>query len=92
MASLTLKQGTLFCQIMFSSLIILDILATANTILPLLLLDNKGEENRTGQNLNVTFESVEFVGGNGRGVDIALATGELAALAILIICNISALR
>ena len=91
MASLTLKQGTLFCQIMFSSLIILDILATANTILPLLLLD-KGEENRTGQNLNVTFESVEFVGGNGRGVDIALATGELAALAILIICNISALR
>ena len=89
MASLTLKQGTLFCQIMFSSLIILDILATANTILPLLLLD-KGEENRTGQNL--TFESVEFVGGNGRGVDIALAAAELAALAILIICNISALR
>ena len=93
MASLSLKQGSLLCQILFSSLIILDILAATNTILPTLahmLEQQEQEENRTDLDLNVTSTAVAMV--QLQGVDIALGLAEIAALAILIICNMTALR
>ena len=93
MASLSLKQGSLLCQILFSSLIILDILAATNTILPTLahmLEQQEQEENRTDLNLNLTTDAVAMV--QLQGVDIALGVAEIAALAILIICNMTALR
>ena len=96
MASLSLEQGSFICQILFSSLIILDILAATNTILPTIanIFEQKEEEeNRTELNLNVNSnEHVVVQKNHQRGVDIALGVAEIAALAILIICNITALR
>ena len=96
MASLSLEQGSFICQILFSSLIILDILAATNTILPTIanIFEQKEEEeNRTELNLNVNSNEHLVVQENHqRGVDIALGVAEIAALAILIICNITALR
>ena len=96
MASLSLEQGSFICQILFSSLIILDILAATNTILPTIanIFEQKEEEeNRTELNLNVNSnEHVVVQENHQRGVDIALGVAEIAALAILIICNITALR
>ena len=97
MASLSLEQGSFICQILFSSLIILDILAATNTILPTIAnifeQKEKEEENRTELNLNVNSnEHVVVQENHQRGVDIALGVAEIAALAILIICNITALR
>ena len=91
MARLSLKQGSHLCQILFSSLIILDILAAANTIIPTieLMLEHEQEEkeNRTKSNALVLAKE-----GNQQGVDIALGVAELAALSILIICNFTAIR
>ena len=96
MASLSLEQGSFICQILFSSLIILDILAATNTILPTIanIFEHKEEEeNRTELNLNVNSnEHVVVQENHQRGVDIALGVAEIAALAILVICNITALR
>ena len=96
MASLSLEQGSFICQILFSSLIILDILAATNTILPTIanIFEQKEEEeNRTELNLNMNSnEHVVVQENHQRGVDIALGVAEIAALAILIICNITALR
>ena len=94
MASLSLKQGSLLCQILFSSLIVLDILAATNTILPTLahmLEQQEQEQNRTDLNLNLTSNDAVAVV-QLQGVDIALGVAEIAALAILIICNMTALR
>ena len=88
MARLSLKQGSHLCQILFSSLIILDILAAANTIIPTieLMLEHEQEEekeNRTESNAKEEHQ---------QGVDIVLGVAEIGALAILIICNITAIR
>ena len=91
MARLSLKQGSHLCQILFSSLIILDILAAANTIIPTIELmmehEHEGEEkeNRT-ESLVLAKEEHQ------QGIDIALGVAEIAALAILIICNFTAIR
>ena len=97
MATLSLKQGKLLCQILFSSLIVLDILAAANTIFPNLetILDRGGEGNETDSDLNVTLESA--VDGSDTGYNITpgyivVAMAEIAALAILILCNVIAIR
>ena len=92
MARLSLKQGSHLCQILFSSLIILDILAAANTIIPTieLMLEHEQEEekeNRTESNALVLAKEE-----HQQGVDIALGVAEIAALAILIICNFTAIR
>ena len=95
MARLSLKQGSHLCQILFSSLIILDILAAANTIIPTieLMLEHEHEheyeekENRTELNALVLAKEE-----HQQGVDIALGVAEIAALAILIICNFTAIR
>ena len=93
MARLSLKQGSHLCQILFSSLIILDILAAANTIIPTieLMLEHEEEEeekeNRTESNALVLAKEE-----HQQGVDIALGVAEIAALAILIICNFTAIR
>ena len=99
MANLSLKHGKLLCQILFSSLIVLDILAAANTIFPTLeiILDRGVEGNGTDSDsdLNVTLESA--VDGSDTGYNITpgyifVAMAEIAALAILILCNVIAIR
>ena len=84
MARLSLKQGSHLCQILFSCLIILDILAATNTVLPTIELMLEHEENRTESNALV----LEKEGHHQQGVDIVLGVAEMAALAILIICNL----
>ena len=97
MANLSLKHGKLLCQILFSSLIVLDILAAANTIFPTIetILDQGVEGNGTDSDLNVTLEST--VDGSDTGYNITpgyivVGMAEIAALAILILCNVIAIR
>ena len=97
MTNLSLKHGKLLCQILFSSLIVLDILAAANTIFPTLetILDQGVEGNGTDSDLNVTLEST--VDGSDSGYNITpgyivVGMAEIAALAILILCNVIAIR
>ena len=97
MANLHLKKGTLICQIFFSSLIILDILAATNTILPtikyMLEQEKEQEENQNRTELgpnSLVLAKKELQ--RQQGVNIALGVAELGALAILIMCNFAGLR
>ena len=93
MVNLPLKQGRLVCKIFFTSLIIVDILAATNTILPTIKLmleqEHEEKENSKSSNSDVVAKKENQ---HQQGVNIALAVAELAALAILIICNLAGLR
>ena len=90
MVKLSLKQGSQLCQILFSSLIILDILAATNTVLPTIELMLEHEEQEKKENMTESLVSAKEE--HQQGVDIVLGVAEIGALAILIICNITAIR